>query len=712
MWSGTSITVPLKPSWSTSLELMPVLSLLSFSLLGIMPPKSLYVSKEVRMSVGVGTKLGSIEITDLLGRGGMGEVYRARDLKLKREVAIKILPNEFGRDPDRVARFQREAEVLASLNHPNIAAIYDLQEDNGSRYLVLELIEGETLAERIRRGPIPIDEALNIARCISEALEAAHEKDIIHRDLKPGNIMLTKTGVKVLDFGLAKVNEAQSATELSNSPTVLSESTPGVILGTAADMSPEQARGKIVDKRTDIWAFGCVLYELLSGNQAFQSRDREGAGTIQDILAAVLERDPDWTLLPATTPPSIRVLLRRCLQKDAKKRLRDAADVHIEIEDALSAPATPALPPIATTARWRHALPSVLTGLFVAVIAAGIAIWNRPAPRHGPVSRTVIALSQGQRLAGFDQPAVALSPDGTQLVYVASDGAGTQRLYLRAMDALEAKPVAGTEGASGPFFSPDGRWIGFAVQTLKKVSISGGATLALSDVWNVRGASWGANDTIALAPLNNGGLSQIYAAGGPPQPLTTLKEGDFSHRWPQFLPGGKGILFKIATTGNPDDWQIAAQRLDTSERKILVRGGTDGRWVPSGHLVYYRAGTIIAAPFDLARLEVTGTPTPVLEGVMSSSVTGGGGQYSFSSQGLLVYVPGPARVQADLTLIWADRNGVALPLPAPPRPYNPPSLSPDGRLAAVPIGDDIWIYDLARDTLSRLTFEGANIFPT
>src|SRR5215510_11869647 len=308
MWSGTSITVPLKPSWSTSLELMPVLSLLSFSLLGIMPPKSLYVSKEVRMSVGVGTKLGSIEITDLLGRGGMGEVYRARDLKLKREVAIKILPDEFGRDLDRVARFQREAEVLASLNHPNIAAIYDLQEDNGSRYLVLELIEGETLAERIRRGPIPIDEALNIARCISEALEAAHEKDIIHRDLKPGNIMLTKTGVKVLDFGLAKVNEAQSATDFSNSPTVLSESTPGVILGTAAYMSPEQARGKIVDKRTDIWAFGCVLYELLTGQQLLRGE------TVSDVMASILTKEVNLTDSVPSIPGKIRVLLSRCLQ--------------------------------------------------------------------------------------------------------------------------------------------------------------------------------------------------------------------------------------------------------------------------------------------------------------------------------------------------------------------------------------------------------------
>src|SRR5215510_1435874 len=384
MWSGTSITVPLKPSWSTSLELMPVLSLLSFSLLGIMPPKSLYVSKEVRMSVGVGTKLGSIEITDLLGRGGMGEVYRARDLKLKREVAIKILPDEFGRDPQRVARFQREAEVLASLNHPNIAAIYDLQEAHGSKFLVLELVEGETLAERIKRGRLPVEQALQIAKNICSALEAAHEKGIIHRDLKPANIKLTPAGqVKVLDFGLAKMAEAQAATDFSNSPTLMSGSVPGVILGTAAYMSPEQASGKHVDKRTDIWALGCVLYELLTGKQAFSG------DTVTEILAAVLKSEPDWSALPEATPLHLRSLLRRCLQKDAKKRLRDAADVQVEIEDALTAPATAVPPPMAIPARalWQRVLPWAAC-LLAGAVSAGLAVWTlkpTPAPAPRPV---------------------------------------------------------------------------------------------------------------------------------------------------------------------------------------------------------------------------------------------------------------------------------------------------------------------------------------
>ena len=670
------------------------------------------------MALTVGTQLGSYEITALLGKGGMGEVYRARDSKLKREVAIKVLPDGFSKDPDRISRFQREAESLAALNHPNIAAIYDLEEANDNRFLVLELVEGETLAQRIARGRIPVEEILNIAKSICEALEAAHEKAVVHRDLKPANIKITPAGqVKVLDFGLAKVHEAQSATDFSNSPTLLLESTPGVILGTAAYMSPEQTRGKQVDKRTDIWAFGCVLYELLTGQQAFESRDRE-RGTVQDILAAVLEREPNWTLLPATTPQSIRVMLRRCLQKEAKKRLRDAADIHIEIEDALSAPATRGLPPMAIPARpiWQRALPWAACLLAGAVIA-GLTVWNfkpAPAPAPGPVSRTVIALPQGERLAGLDQPAITLSRDGTQLVYVASDSAGAQRLYLRAMDALAGRPITGTEGASGPFFSPDGQWIGFfADGKLKKVPISGGATLALSDVGRLPlGGTWGPDDSIVFAPANTTGLSKISVARGAlDRHLTTLKGSEGSHGWPQFLPGGKALLLTVSNGGAPDDSQIELQRLDTGERKILVRGGTNGWYVPTGHLVYYRAGTLMAAPFDLTRMEVTGIPAPALEGVMSSTSSTGAGQFSFSSIGSLLYVPGSSQAQGDLTLAWVDRKGVAQPLPAPPRPYSNPWLSPDGRLAAVAIGNDIWIYDLAKDAWTRLTFEGRNIIP-
>jgi serine/threonine protein kinase/Tol biopolymer transport system component len=665
------------------------------------------------MSVDVGTRLGFLEITALLGKGGMGEVYRARDTKLKRDVAIKILPDEFSRDSDRVSRFQREAELLASLNHPNIAAIYDVQEAGATRFLVLELVEGETLAERIHRGPIPVEEALDIAKHICGALGAAHEKGIIHRDLKPSNVKLTPDGkVKVLDFGLAKAFEIEAAEmNLSNSPTLMSGSVPGVILGPAAYISPEQAKGNTVDRRVDIWAFGVVLYEMLTGRILFSG------ATVSETVAAVITKDPDWTLLPATTPQSIRVLLGRCLQKDAKRRLRDAADVHIEIDDALGAPAISAPPPMAIPLRpvWQRALP--WAGWLLAVaLSAGFAFWtlkSAPAPR--PVSRTVVALSQGERLAGLDQRAIALSPDGTQLVYVAIDNSDRQRLYLRAMDSLAGRPISGTEGASGPFFSPDGQWIGFFAEgKLKKVQIRGGLSLVLDDVVGAvsTGGSWGSDDSIVFAPTGTNPLFKVSAAGGARQPLTTFKGSELSHRWPQFLPGGKALLFTVANLGAPDDSRIELQRLDTDERKILVRSGTDGRYSPTGHLVYYRAGTLMAAPFDLGRLEVIGTPVPVLEGVMSSTAGTGAGQFSFSNSGSLLYVAGSAHAQANLNLAWVDRKGAAQPLPAPARPYSYPYLSPDGRLVAVQIGNDIWIYDLNRDTLTRLTFEGRNILPS
>ncbi len=409
------------------------------------------------MSLAIGTQLGSHEITALLGKGGMGEVYRARDTKLKREVAIKILPDEFSRDPERLARFQREAEVLASLNHPNIAAIYDVDEANSSRFLVLEFVGGETLAEQIRRGPIPLEDALKIATQICEALGAAHEKGIVHRDLKPANIKVTSDGkVKVLDFGLAKALEISPASwDFSNSPTVMTGSMPGTIMGTA-----------------------------------------------------LVQRAIPWA-----------------------------------------------------------------TGMLAGAIIAGLAIWSlkpAPVPEERPVSRAVVPLLPGQQLAGLEQPAVAVSPDGTQLAYVASDNSSVPRLYL----------------ASGPFFLPDGQWIGFsAEQALKKVAVSGGATLTLSRAPIVFGATWGPNDMIVVSPINTTGLFQVSAAGGAAQPLTTLKEGELSHRWPAFLPGGKAILFAIANAGNPEGWQIAVQRFDTGERKILVRGGSHARYVPTGHLV-------------------------------------------------------------------------------------------------------------------------------
>jgi eukaryotic-like serine/threonine-protein kinase len=674
------------------------------------------------MTLAAGTRLGSYEVVAQIGAGGMGEVYRAHDSKLARDVAIKVLPTNFVNDPERLSRFQREARMLAALNHPNIATIFGLEQSGGVTCLVMELVPGETLAERVKAGPLPIEEALKIAVQIAEALEAAHEKSIIHRDLKPANVKLTPEGkVKVLDFGLAKAFAGDGTNDdPSNSPTLSAAATmQGVILGTASYMSPEQARGKACDKRTDIWAFGCVLYELLTGKQAFHGE------STTEILAAVLREEPDWQALPASTPVKIRDLLGRCLQKDKTQRLRDAGDARIEIHEALTAP--PSLSPsFAAPVRGTSALGqrtpifTVLGTLLLGGLVTGLAVWNlkpAPAPPPMPVTRTVITLPLGQQLAGLDGgPAVAISPDGTHLAYVARQGS-TQQLYLRAMDSLEAKPIPGTEGGVNPFFSPDGQWLGFfAGGKLKKVSVSGGGAVTLGDATYPLGASWGSQGMIAFAPTNMSGVQQVPDAGGAPQPLTRLEKEQTTHRWPEFLPGGKAVLF--ATGINSSNWtsaQVAVQSLVVGEgRKLIQEGATQPRYAPSGHLVSAQGGSLMAVPFDAQRLTAKGAAVPVVEGVMQSPVTGAA-QYSFSTTGSLVYVPGGVQ-SAQLRLVWVNRNGAEQSLAVPMRAYQFPRFSPDGRRVAVVVADQqtqIWLYDLSRETLTRLTFEGnSNTNPT
>ena len=669
------------------------------------------------MTIAAGTCLGAYEVLTQIGAGGMGEVYQARDTKLGRDVAIKVLPEAFAHDPDRLSRFQREAKMLASLNHPNIATIHGLEQSGGTSYLVMELVPGETLAERIKRdGPVPIEEALAIAKQIAEALEAAHEKGIIHRDLKPANVKLTPEGkVKVLDFGLAKAYAGDAETyDPKNSPTLSAAATmQGMILGTAAYMSPEQARGKSVDKRTDIWGFGCVLYELLTGKHAFDGED------ITEILAAVVKTEPDWNRLPTTTPPAIRMLLKRCLQKDRTLRLRDAGDARIEIHEALSAPSgvSPniAAPVKGIRALGRRALILGLAALLLVAVITGLAVWNLKPMPLGPVSRTVINLPSGQQLAGLENgPAVALSPDGTYLAYVARQG-GTQQIYLRAMDSLEAKPIPGTEYAVNLFFSPDSQWVGFfADGKLKKVPVGGGSALTLGDAPQPRGASWGNQGMIAFESRVNGGLQQVPDAGGTPQPLTHLEKGAVSQRWPEFLPGGKAVLFAAAPNAITfTNAQVVVQSVGTGERRNLIQGGTHPHYAPSGQLVYVQGGSLMAVPFDPQRLEVMGTAVPVVEGVLQSPVNGDA-QYSFSATGSLVYVSGGVQ-STQSKLVWVGRNGTEQPLAAPTHAYLAPRLSPDGRRVALGIveqGSQTLLYDLSRETLTRLTFEGnANLNP-
>ena len=660
------------------------------------------------MALAAGTKLGSYEVVTQIGAGGMGEVYQAHDTKLGRDVAIKVLPEAFAHDPDRLSRFQREAKMLAALNHPNIATIHGLEQSGGTSYLVMELVSGETLQERVKgEGPVPVEEALAIAKQIAEALEAAHEKGIIHRDLKPANVKLTPEGkVKVLDFGLAKAFAGDTSTEdLSNSPTLSRAATiQGVILGTAAYMSPEQARGKAVDKRTDIWAFGCVLYELLTGKQTFHGED------VTDILAAVVRAEPDWTALPAKTPSTTRTLLSRCLRKDRRQRISDATDVRIEIEDAIAAPkdsgATQAAPAI--TSKLLLAVGAVAAVLVVLLGVTSWGWWRSTRPVEHPLVRLDVDLGPDvvlRSLAGAD---AILSPDGTRLVYV-SQG----RLFTRRLDQPNAAELAGTQGAFAPFFSPDGQWVAFFTPgKLNKISVEGGAAVTLCEAANGRSGSWGEDGNIIATLAIDGGLSRIPSAGGPPTPVTDLQSGEQTHRWPQILPGGKAVLFTAATAGvGFDGANIEVMSLVDHHRETLVRGGTYGRYLPSGHLIYINRGTLFAVPFDVDRLEVRGTPAPVLDQVGYSTINGSA-QFDFSQSGTLIYRSRGAAGADLVTVQWLDGAGKTQPLLAKPGGYQRPRVSPDGQRLALDDGSDIWVYEARRDTMTRLTFGGGtNIAP-
>jgi serine/threonine protein kinase/Tol biopolymer transport system component len=651
-----------------------------------------------------GTHLGVYEITAQIGAGGMGEVYRATDTNLKRSVAIKVLPASVAGDADRLARFQREAEVLAALNHPNIAAIYGLERSGDVTALVMELVEGEDLSQRISRAPIPLDEAMPIAKQIAEALEAAHEQGIIHRDLKPANIKVRPDGtVKVLDFGLAKAMEptAGSSPSVTQSPTITPRAMTqaGMILGTAAYMSPEQARGGAVDRRTDIWAFGVVLWEMLTGKHLFKG------ATVSDTLAAVLTTEPEWSLLGRSIPPSLHRVLRRCLTKERKRRLADAADLCLEIDDALAMPPSEPWPAMTVTSSGESRRRALLWTMAVVVtMLAGIASWTlKPAPPQH-VSRLTITLPVGDRLAGLDLPVVALSPDGSRLVYVATRALGVQQLYLRAMDNLDARPIPGTDGATTPFFSPDGLWVGFfAGGKLKKVSLSGGAALTLGDAVNPRGASWSALGTIAFGPTNASGLLVVPGDGGASHLLKHGESRDRSQRWPEFLPDGGALLFAVGP-------QVVAHALNTGEQRTLIPEGSAPQYAHSGHLVYAQGGTLMAVPFDPKRLTVTGAGIPVVEGVVQSPSTGSA-QYSLSNTGSLAYVRGGVQT-APLRLVWVTRQGVEQPVAAPPRAYTRPQLAPDGRRIAVGLDSQVWLYNLVTNQLARLTFTGeSNVFP-
>jgi eukaryotic-like serine/threonine-protein kinase len=664
-----------------------------------------------------GRRIGVYQVLAPLGAGGMGEVYRAHDTKLGRDVAVKILPAEFTSHPDRLARFEREARILATLNHPHIGAIHGLEDSDGVLALVLELVEGETLADRIARAApkgtgLPVKMALDIARQIADALDGAHEKGIVHRDLKPANIKITPEGiVKVLDFGLAKAASSDGVhPDLSQSPTITVGGThEGMILGTAAYMSPEQARGLSTDRRTDIWAFGCVLYEMLTGRVAFAGQ------TVSDTIAAILEREPAWDALPATLPAGIDRLLRRCLEKGPTHRLRDAGDVLIEIDEAHAVRAEPASKKRAFprgTASW--AVPAT------AIIAVVIAFWswiNRPqqpvSDSSGTATRFTIQFPIEEPMIGAIGVGsqIALSPDGSQLAYVARAIQGVNHLYLRKIDQLESRRIAGTDEAFDPFFSADGEWIGFfAGQKLMKVALAGGLPQTIYDFGPSAapsGASWTPDDSVVFAKAG-AGLWKVSAAGGTPTAITTLKSNEVDHLWPDVLPGGKAVLFTAVTaTGDP---QIYAQSLETGERRALVRG-VGPHFLPTGHVAYGLGGSLFVLPFDATRLDVAGEALKVVDNVFSKGgAPAGVAQAAFSHVGSLAFV---STTPPPVALVWVDRSGQERSLNVPTRSYFQPRLSPDEQRLAVMIGGaigntsaDIWVWDFSHENLSRVTDDG------
>ena len=667
------------------------------------------------MSIAPGTRLGLYEITALIGRGGMGEVYRAHDTRLGRDVAIKVLPSEVAADHDRLARFEREAQVLAALNHPNIAQIFGVEDSTGVPALVMELVDGPTLADRIAKGPIPLDEVLPIAKQIAEALEAAHEHGIIHRDLKPANIKVRPDGtVKVLDFGLAKAFDpsAGAVGNATMSPTLSIHATQaGIILGTAAYMSPEQARALPVDRRVDIWAFGCVVFEMLTGRMAFPG------ATVSDHIAAILEREPDWGHVPANTPRYARILLRRCLQKDLRKRLPHISLARLEIEEGPSAHAAvePSASPTGSH-QLRRWLPSALA--VVVLAAAGLTLWmrSRTAVHMAPV-RLSAALGVDARLViGADgaapggSPAI-LSPDGAVLAFTARTSDGNSQLFVRPLSKTNATPLAGTDGARDPFFSPDGKWIAFfASRTLKKIAVAGGAAVTLAEAPDERGGAWSEDGTIAFMPGGADGLNllRISSDGGTPQPFTTLESGEMTARWPQFLPGGRGVLYTHSRVGNYRAANLMVQPLPSGAPKMIQERALYGRYVSSGHILFARDGALFAAPFELERLQVIGPSVPVIEQVLVNP-NSGGSQYDVSGNGILVY-PAALEGARGLPLVWMDRNGRTTPLQhAAAAQWRNLSVSPNGDRIALEVVDgehsDIWIYDVATDRITRLTYD-------
>ena len=667
------------------------------------------------MSLAPGDRLGPYEIVAKLGEGGMGEVYRARDTRLNRVVAVKAMHASFAEHPERVARFEREAQLLASMNHPNIAAIHGVEESQGATFLVLEFVDGHSLSELLKAGAMPVPEAMALAKQLGDALAAAHERGIIHRDLKPANVMVTADGkLKVLDFGLGKSLESEgssgsgSSAPQANSPTMTMAATQaGIIMGTAGYMSPEQAKGRPTDRRSDVWAFGCVFYEMLTGHRAFDGED------ITEILAAIVRGEPDWTRLPATVPPAVRVMLLRCLIKDRAERLSDMSVVRFLMSDtakSLSGVSAPDETPAPATARRRVA-PLVLATTALAVVATfGLTRWLLPsgAATSTGVTHVGIGLPEGVELGSTNLLPLALSRDGARVAFVGLRDGKTQ-IYVRALSEPEPRALDGTEGGDGPFFSPDGQWIGFfAGSKLKKIAAGGAALQTLADAPGHRGGNWGDDGYIYFAPSNIGSIWRVPEGGGAATEVTrkVAADGEISHRWPHLVPGTGTLLFAVWTGPGNDEHNVAVQTIGAAEHRVLVKGGDAPRYAAQpGFLLYARLGQLFAVPWRPSQTELGGTvPLTMSERPSDAIGNEGCGNYAVSDDGTLAYIAG-GRIRSATRLVWVDRSGAVEQVVQPERLYENAVISPDGMRAIVQIREGtttLWVFDFERDTVTPI----------
>jgi eukaryotic-like serine/threonine-protein kinase len=662
-----------------------------------------------------GSKLGPYEITGAIGAGGMGEVYRARDTRLDRTVAIKVLNSQLVASAELKVRFEREAKVISQLQHPNICVLHDIGSENGTDFLVMEFLDGETLSEKLKRGPLPTDELLKIAIQIADALDKAHRAGIVHRDLKPGNVMLTKSGAKLLDFGLAKPvtsgaarGRVDSTSLFEEDQTISSPASPltsvGSVIGTVQYMAPEQIQGREADARSDIFAFGVMLYEMATGKRAFEGRTR--SSIIGQILA--VNPAPINSLRPMM-PPALSRLVSTCLEKEPDERFQTIHDVELRLVEIAEAPPDPI--GVLRFKRRERVVWSVAVAM-VALFALVMTIsYVQRAPRPAQAVHLSAELGADAALVkSFYGSSAVISPDGTRLAFTAVGANKLSHLYVRSLDQMQATMFTDTEGAQGPFFSPDGRWIAFfANEILKKIAVDGGGAIPLCDAVNPRGGSWGDDDEIVFAANPTGGLSRVSSAGGKPEPLTSLNEqsGEVTHRWPQVLPGSKTVIFiEHNSRGAFNGANVVVYSTVSGKSKTVLHGGSYARYLPSGHLVYVRNDTLFAVPFDSRRLEVTGQPVRIVEGLATSDQSGGA-QFSYSDSGTFVYVAG-SPVSLDVSIYWMDATGKFTPLRENPGNYFNLAFSPDGKRLAYEIAGEkqtnVWVYDLGRKTPTRLTF--------